>query len=62
MSLLTLAIVLAFAATLYSLICGVASMVSGGEIRQHNSVEWMMRRVGFQALAVILLLVAVFQS
>jgi len=62
MSLLTLAIVLAFAATIYSLVCGLASMVAGGEVRQHNSEQWMMRRVGFQALAVILLLVAVFQS
>jgi len=61
MSLLTLAVVLAFAATIYSLARGVASMVAGGELRHHESEQWMIRRVAFQALAVVLLLVAVMQ-
>jgi hypothetical protein len=62
MSLLTLAVVLAFAATIYSLVCGVTAMVAGGEVRHHNSEQWMILRVAFQALAVVLLLLAVMQS
>jgi hypothetical protein len=62
MSLLTLAIVLAFAATIYSLVCGVTAMAAGGEVGHHNSEQWMIRRVAFQTLAVALLLVAVMQS
>ena len=62
MSLLTLAVILAFAATIYSLVRGVTSMVAGGEARHQNSERWMIRRVEFQALAVVLLLLAVMQS
>lgn len=62
MSLLTLAIVLAVAATVYSLACGVTSMMIGGEVRHHNSEQWMIRRVAFQALAVALLLLALLPS
>lgn len=62
MSLLTLAIVLAFAATIYSLVCGVTSMVAGGEVRHHSGEQWMIRRIGFQGLTVILLLLAVLQA
>jgi Hypoxia induced protein conserved region len=62
MSLLTVAIVLAVAATVYSLIGGMTSMVAKGEAGHHTSNQWMIRRVAFQALAVILLLLAVMQS
>jgi hypothetical protein len=34
-------------------------MISGGEVRHHSSEEWMIMRVAFQLLAVVLLLVAV---
>lgn len=62
MSLLTVAIVLAVAATVYSLIGGMTSMVAKGEAGHRSSEQWMIRRVAFQALAVILLLLAVMQS
>ena len=60
MSLSTVLIVAALLATVYSLVCGVTSMVRGAPVQHHSSQEWMVRRVAFQALAVGLLLVAVF--
>jgi len=58
MSPLTVAIVLAVLAAVYSLVCGVSSMATGKEIGHHTSEEWMIRRIAFQALAVGLLLLA----
>lgn len=62
MSLMTLAILVAVAATVYSLIGGVTSMVAGGEAGRHSSEQWMIRRVAFQALALVLLVIAALQS
>jgi hypothetical protein len=62
MSLMTFAIVVALAATIYSLIGGVSAMVAGGEFAHRTSEQWMIRRVAFQALAVVLLVVAALQS
>ena len=61
MNLLTAAILLAFGATVYSLVCGMSSMASHGEIAHHTSEQWMVRRVVFQALTVVLLLFAIAQ-
>jgi hypothetical protein len=58
MSILTAAIVVALLATIYSLVLGVSSMVKGGEVGHHTSQQWMIFRVGFQALAVVLLIIA----
>jgi hypothetical protein len=58
MSPLTVAIVLAIAAAVYSLACGVSTMATGKQIGHHTGEEWMIRRIAFQALAVILLLLA----
>jgi Zn-dependent protease len=58
MSLMTLLVVLALAATVYSLIRGVSSMAVDKPVGQRSSVQWMFARVGFQALAVALLLAA----
>lgn len=62
MSFLTLAVVVAVALVVYSLIGGMTSMVAKGEAGHRTSEQWMIRRVAFQALAVILLLLAVMQS
>jgi hypothetical protein len=59
MNLITIAIAIAVLATVYSFIGGISSMISGGEVRHHSSEEWMIMRVAFQLLAVVLLLVAV---
>ncbi|MFO1286951.1 MAG: twin transmembrane helix small protein [Rubrivivax sp.] len=58
MSLMTILVLLALAATVYSLISGISAMATRGEVGHHNSDEWMFRRVGFQALAVALLVIA----
>ncbi|MFO1296190.1 MAG: twin transmembrane helix small protein [Rubrivivax sp.] len=58
MSLMTILVLLALAATVYSLISGISAMAMRGEVGHHNSDEWMFRRVGFQALAVALLVIA----
>ena len=62
MSLMTIAIVVTVLATVYSLIGGVAAMVVGGEAGHRSSEQWMIRRVAFQALAVLLLVIAALQA
>jgi Hypoxia induced protein conserved region len=56
--LLSIAIGVALLATIWSLVCGVSAMATGHEILHHSSDEWMFRRVGFQAVTIALLLVA----
>lgn len=60
MSVLTVVLVVAFLATVFSLIGGVSSMVAKGETGHHTSEQWMLMRVAFQALAVAVLLLMVF--
>lgn len=59
MSLWTVFILLALAATIYSLVCGVSSMVVNGEVAHAQGETWMWRRVGFQAATAALVLAAV---
>lgn len=59
MSLWTIFILLALAATIYSLICGIASMATNHDVRHVSEEQWMWRRVGFQAATAALVLVAV---
>ncbi len=54
----TIFILLALAATISSFICGVSSMVVDGEISHASSEQWMFRRVGFQILTAVLVLIA----
>ena len=58
MNLLTIAIVVAFLATVFSLVGGVSSMAAHGEVRHHTSEQWMIMRVAFQAAALGLVLLA----
>lgn len=58
MSVMTILIILALAATIFSLVAGVSAMVRQGEVAHHSSDDWMFRRVGFQALTVVLLVLA----
>lgn len=62
MSLMTIAIVVAVLATIYSLVGGMSAMVAGGEAGHRTSEQWMIRRVAFQALAVALLVISALQS
>ncbi len=58
MTTLTVLIVLAVVATAAVLVGGVASMAHGGEFDRRHSHQFMLTRVGLQALALLLLLAA----
>ena len=51
-------IVLALIATIGALGAGVASVVQGGEYDRKHGVQLMFARVGFQGIALVLLLIA----
>ena len=53
-------IILAFIATVVALATGVGSMAHGGEFDRKHDVQLMAVRVGLQAAAIVLLLLAVF--
>lgn len=58
MSILTLLILLAAAATVVSLVSGISAMAQGGEVAHRNSAQWMVWRVVFQAVALLLMVLA----
>ncbi len=60
MDALVLLIILALIATIVSLVTGVVSMGRGGEFDQKHSNQLMWSRVGFQGLALILLVAALY--
>jgi hypothetical protein len=60
MYLVTVVLVVALVATLFSLVGGVSSMVVRGEAGHHTSEQWMIMRVAFQALAVAMVLLLVY--
>jgi len=51
-------VMIAVIATVAVLFAGLASMVKGCEYDRQHSVQLMFTRVGFQAVAILLLLVA----
>ncbi|NCF26063.1 MAG: twin transmembrane helix small protein [Gammaproteobacteria bacterium] len=60
MSLLSFMIVLALLATVGALGAGIVSMVRGGEYDREHGTQLMAARVGFQGVAVVLMLVALY--
>ncbi len=56
---ITMLIVLAIALVIVSLVSGLSTMVHHGPIANHTGEQWMFRRVGFQALALALIVFAV---
>jgi hypothetical protein len=58
MNMFTWLIFAAVGATVISLATGIVSMTSNGEIGRFGSADWMNWRVGFQALAVVMVLLA----
>ncbi|HWK73869.1 MAG TPA: twin transmembrane helix small protein [Povalibacter sp.] len=60
MDLLKIVIVLALLATVATLFLGLLAMSGGGELDRETSTPLMWTRVGFQALTLLLLVVAVF--
>lgn len=55
---ITLLVLTAVVAVIVSLASGVLSMVRDGEVGHYGSAQWMGWRVGFQALAFVLILLA----
>jgi hypothetical protein len=51
---LLILLVLAMAATAYVLVRGVMLMASGKDVTGEQSQQWMRRRVLFQAIAIVL--------
>ena len=60
MSILTIVIILALIATIITLLWGVTSMSKGGKYDKEHSEQLMFTRIGLQAFAVVMLLVAVY--
>lgn len=58
MTILTAMILLAVMAAVASLGFGVAAMMSGEQVNHQCSAEWMVWRVSFQALAFVMILMA----
>jgi hypothetical protein len=58
MDMITMFVLLAAAATAISLFNGIASMAHGGEADMRQSPKLMFRRVGWQALTVFFMLLA----
>ena len=53
---LLILLILAMAATAYVLVRGVIAMASGKDLTGEESQSWMRKRVMFQALAIVLVI------
>ena len=62
MNILTLPILGAAVATIVSLVAGITSMARGGEVGHRTSAQWMNWRVAFQAVALVLIVLALALS
>jgi hypothetical protein len=62
MDVLSTMIILALIATIITLGTGIFSMLRGGEFDQRHSTQLMFARVGFQALTLVLLIIALLVS
>ena len=58
MSMMTALVLAALLATVGSLAAGITSMATDRKVGHLSSVQWMVRRVGFQALALLLIVFA----
>jgi hypothetical protein len=59
-TILLILLLLAMAATAYVLVRGVVNMASGTDLTGEKSQQWMRRRVLFQAVAIILVILILF--
>ena len=57
MTILTTLIVLALVSVIVSLVWGIGSMAAGGQFDDKHYTQFMTARVGFQAVAIILLII-----
>jgi hypothetical protein len=58
MNMMTAFVLAAMFATIGSLVAGITSMATNQEVGHLSSAQWMGRRVGFQALALLLIVIA----
>jgi uncharacterized membrane protein YdjX (TVP38/TMEM64 family) len=58
--LLLVLLLLAMAAVVYVLVRGVIAMASGKDLSGEQSQKWMQRRIFFQALAIVFVLLILF--
>jgi len=62
MNILTLTVILALVAVVATLVWGVGSMAHGGSYDREHSEQLMFTRVAIQAVAFVLIVVALFFS
>jgi hypothetical protein len=60
MSIITSLVVVALMCVVGSLAFGIAAMTQHGEVGHRTSSQWMTMRVTFQAVALVLILMAVW--
>lgn len=60
MSFFTVVVIAAMLATLVALASGISSMATNHEVGHLDSAHWMEWRVAFQAVAILLVLFAVY--
>jgi hypothetical protein len=60
MSFFTVVVLAAVLATVVALISGISSMATDHEVGHLDSAHWMVRRVEFQAVAFLLVLLAIY--
>lgn len=60
MSFFTAVVLAAMLATVFALLSGISSMIADHEVGHLDSAHWMARRVGFQAVAILVVLLAVY--
>jgi hypothetical protein len=57
---LLILLILAMGATLYVLVRGVMGMASGRDVTGEQSQRWMQRRVLFQGVAIVIVILLLF--
>lgn len=60
MGMLQLLVLVAIAATIFSLGSGILAMINDGEVRHTDSATWMNWRVAAQGIAVALVIAAAY--
>lgn len=60
MSFFTMVVLAAVLATVVALVSGISSMATDHQAGHLDSAHWMVRRVAFQAVAFLLVLLAIY--
>ena len=60
MSFFTVGVLAAVLATVVALVSGISSMATDHQLGHLDGAHWMVRRVGFQAVAFLLVLLAIY--